>query len=189
MEEVGIESSANAVSTLQAAATGPVIAKVNKAAASKKAKKGKTGFRKAPQAPRRFKSPYILFSISKMAEYKQVSANVQVTSISRHIAEEWKLLPAEDRKKWDEVALQDKLRYNAEKRLYTGPWQVPSKRSRKVRISSYVIVTISVAHHIRPVVQGKLTELVPSHDQYRTLVLLNDQRRPFCSFARRRGRS
>lgn len=30
-----------------------------------------TGYKKAPQAPKRFKSPYILFSISRMEEYKR----------------------------------------------------------------------------------------------------------------------
>lgn len=108
------------------------LQETSKAPPKKKKKKG--GFRKAPQAPRRFKSPYILFSISKMAKYKSCSPNVQVTEISRRIAQEWKLLPDTERKKWDQVALQDKLRYNAEKSLYTGPWQVPSKRSKKVRV-------------------------------------------------------
>jgi hypothetical protein len=107
----------------------------SKNANTRKHKKGKGGFRKAPQAPRRFKSPYILFSISKMAEYKSSISNkhLQVTTISRHIAQEWKLLPTTERTKWDQIAMQDKLRYNAEKQLYTGPWHVPSKRSRKVR--------------------------------------------------------
>jgi hypothetical protein len=102
-----------------------------------KRKKNKGGFRKAPQAPRRFKSPYILFSISKMAEYKSSSKNVQVTVISRRIAQEWKTLSDVERGGWDQTALQDKLRYNAEKSLYTGPWQVPSKRARKVRTILY----------------------------------------------------
>jgi hypothetical protein len=106
----------------------------SKNANTRKQKKGKGGFRKAPQAPRRFKSPYILFSISKMAEYKSSMSKkrVQVTTISRRIAQEWKLLPSTERRKWDQSAMQDKLRYNAEKDLYTGPWHVSSKRSRKV---------------------------------------------------------
>jgi hypothetical protein len=88
---------------------------------------------KAPQAPRRFKSPYILFSISKMSEYKTSgNTNVHVTSVSRLIAQEWKALSASEREKWNSIALQDKLRYNAEKSMYTGPWEVPSKRHRKV---------------------------------------------------------
>jgi hypothetical protein len=99
----------------------------------KKRKKTPQGFRKAPQAPRRFKSPYILFSISRMEEYKREKGTTSVTAISRLVAEEWKALSPPDRKKWDQVATQDKARYNVEKSLYTGPWQVPSKRSKKVR--------------------------------------------------------
>mmetsp|Transcript_9918 Transcript_9918/g.14024 ORF Transcript_9918/g.14024 Transcript_9918/m.14024 type:complete len:372 (+) Transcript_9918:92-1207(+) len=102
---------------------------------SKKKKDANSGYRKAPQAPKRFKSPYILFSMSKMEEFKKEAAeqgsSEKVTSISRRVADAWKTLPPEERKKWDEVAKQDKLRYNAEKSLYTGPWQVPSKRTRK----------------------------------------------------------
>jgi hypothetical protein len=99
----------------------------------KKRKKAPQGFRKAPQAPRRFKSPYILFSISRMEEYKREKGTTSVTAISRLVAEEWKALSLADRKRWDQVAAQDKARYNAEKSLYTGPWQIPSKRSKKVR--------------------------------------------------------
>jgi hypothetical protein len=97
----------------------------------KKAPKG--SFRKAPQAPRRFRSPYILFSMSRMEEYKRGKGTTNVTAISRLVAGEWKALSPVDRKNWDQVADQDKARYNAEKSLYTGPWQVPSKRSKKVR--------------------------------------------------------
>ena len=110
-----------------------------------KRKRKKAAFRKAPEAPRRFKSPYILFSISKMAEYKSSTPNVQVTAISRRIAEEWKTLSDSEKRKWDQVALQDKLRYNAEKRLYTGPWQVPSKRSRKVRTNVCALMELYAA--------------------------------------------
>eukprot|EP00521_Asterionellopsis_glacialis_P010547 CAMPEP_0195293330 /NCGR_PEP_ID=MMETSP0707-20130614/12175_1 /TAXON_ID=33640 /ORGANISM="Asterionellopsis glacialis, Strain CCMP134" /LENGTH=370 /DNA_ID=CAMNT_0040354015 /DNA_START=214 /DNA_END=1326 /DNA_ORIENTATION=- len=101
----------------------------------KKKKDPNPGYRKAPQAPKRFKSPYILFSMSKMEDFKKEAAekgsSKKVTSISRRIADAWKALPSEERKKWDDFAKQDKLRYNAEKSLYTGPWQVPSKRTRK----------------------------------------------------------
>jgi hypothetical protein len=114
--------------------------------------KRKKKFRKAPQAPRRFRSPYILFSISKMQEYKKSMAKhgVQVTSFSSRIAQDWKKLPDHEREKWEEAALQDKLRYNAEKELYTGPWQVPTGRSRKVRpldclvVSSWTTVRLTI---------------------------------------------
>jgi len=46
---------------------------LNKAARKRrKSIKSPSGFKKAPQAPRRFKSPYILFSISKIQEYKRI---------------------------------------------------------------------------------------------------------------------
>jgi len=104
--------------------------------------KRKKKFRKAPQAPRRFKSPYILFSIHRMAEYKKsMKDHVQVTSFSRQIAQDWKNLPEDERQKWEEGARQDKVRYNVEKELYTGPWQVPSGRSRKVCFrSDYILM-------------------------------------------------
>ena len=97
------------------------------------------GFRKAPQAPKRFKSPYILFSISRMEEYKREKGTTQVTKISSHIAKEWKELSCAERRKWEHIAMQDKLRYNAEKSLYTGPWQVPSKRTRKVGACEFCV--------------------------------------------------
>ena len=44
----------------------------------------------------------------------------------------WKTLPPDQRAHWDDVAKKDKDRYMAEKAMYTGPWQVPWKRAKKV---------------------------------------------------------
>jgi hypothetical protein len=49
--------------------------------------------RKNPDAPKRFKSPYILFSISRMQVHKKRDDHTtNVTSLSRAIADEWKKL-------------------------------------------------------------------------------------------------
>ena len=89
-------------------------------------------FRKAPGAPKRFKSPYILFSIHRMDQHRQLmGAHTNVTSISKLVSDEWKALSDRERREWSERARLDKDRYNAEKSLYTGPWQIPSKRTRK----------------------------------------------------------
>mmetsp|Transcript_14733 Transcript_14733/g.41027 ORF Transcript_14733/g.41027 Transcript_14733/m.41027 type:complete len:368 (+) Transcript_14733:405-1508(+) len=56
----------------------------------RKTTKPSTGFKKAPQAPKRFKSPYILFSISKMQKYRVLFKNAKVTSFSSLISKEWK---------------------------------------------------------------------------------------------------
>jgi HMG (high mobility group) box len=48
------------------------------------------------------------------------------------VSQAWKDLTAEEREEWEEMARQDKARYEVEKSLYTGPWKVPAKkRSQK----------------------------------------------------------
>lgn len=58
---------------------------------------------------------------------------LQVSEVSKRSAELWRALPAHERAHWDELAAKDKQRYMMEKASYTGPWQVPWKRAKKVR--------------------------------------------------------
>ncbi|MGK3758694.1 MAG: hypothetical protein ACI8RD_011011 [Bacillariaceae sp.] len=99
----------------------------------KKNKKRDTStLRKAPQAPKRFKSSYICFFTAKQAEFKKELGDTStIAEISKLSGQKWKALPADVRNYWDDVAAQDKLRYDIEKASYTGPWQVPSKRAKK----------------------------------------------------------
>ena len=56
----------------------------------------------------------------------------QTTDIAKMVSQAWKDLTAEEREEWEEMARQDKARYEVEKSLYTGPWKVPAKkRSQK----------------------------------------------------------
>jgi HMG (high mobility group) box len=88
--------------------------------------------RKAPNAPKRFKSSYICFFMEKQPGIKEeLGSEATVTNISKRAAELWKSLSAEDRTVWDDVAAQDKQRYMIEKSQYTGPWQIPWKRPKK----------------------------------------------------------
>lgn len=87
---------------------------------------------KNPEAPKRFKSSYILFFMAKQAEIKeQLGKDADMSSISKKSSELWRKLPPEERAIWDEKAAADKARYNMEKLQYTGPWQVPWKRQKK----------------------------------------------------------
>ena len=111
--------------------TCPIVANDQRKGGKKRTAPDKS-FRKAPGAPKRFRSPYILFSIHRMDKLRQqMGSNTNVTSISKHVSDEWKALSESDRHKWFEQARFDKERYNAERSLYTGPWVIPSKRSRK----------------------------------------------------------
>lgn len=97
-----------------------------------KKKRDSSTFRKAPQAPKRFKSSYICFFMAKQPVIKaELGDNANVTSISKRSAEMWKHLSPEERAHWDDVAAKDKQRYMNEKASYTGPWQVPWKRVKK----------------------------------------------------------
>jgi HMG (high mobility group) box len=79
-----------------------------------------------------------------MQEYKEKLKLEKVTSLSSQISKEWKALPEVEQNKWKREAERDKLRYNAEKSLYNGPWRVSAERPRKVRSCSCVILYYSV---------------------------------------------
>jgi high mobility group protein B1 len=98
----------------------------------KKKKRDATSLRKAPQAPKRFRSSYICFFTAKQSEIKkELGELATVAQISKRSAQLWKELSTEDRGFWDDVAARDKQRYLAEKASYIGPWQIPYKRAKK----------------------------------------------------------
>jgi len=93
---------------------------------------GAQQLKKAPQAPKRFRSSYICFFTAQRPHIKQMlGPQANITEISKRSAEMWKNLPADQRQHWEEIAAKDKERFMNEKATYTGPWQVPSKRARK----------------------------------------------------------
>jgi len=113
-----------------------VSGRVPKAPIGKKKGRGKKRdagqFRKAPQAPKRFKSSYIFFFTENQAKVKeQLGPQATVADVSRRSAEIWRNLSEYERIHWEEAASLDKERYMAEKTAYTGPWQVPHKRVKK----------------------------------------------------------
>jgi hypothetical protein len=98
----------------------------------RKKKRDLSSLRKAPQAPKRFKSSYICFFTTKQPGIKEnLGDKATVTEISKRSAQMWKSLSQEDRAYWDDVAAKDKQRYMVEKASYTGPWQIPFKRAKK----------------------------------------------------------
>lgn len=106
-----------------------------KPAKAKKAGKGAaTKYKKAPDAPKRFKSAFIIFSAEKHKEIKagllEDGKAVKTTEIAKLVSEQWKNLDPEERKIWDEKAEKDKLRYEAEKAIYKGPWKIPSNKRK-----------------------------------------------------------
>mmetsp|Transcript_105687 Transcript_105687/g.207263 ORF Transcript_105687/g.207263 Transcript_105687/m.207263 type:complete len:335 (+) Transcript_105687:93-1097(+) len=88
--------------------------------------------KKAPEAPKRFKSAYICYVMQKMDEMKQtVDGDAKVTDIMKKLAVMWRTLPAEEKKEFEIMAEADKARYFQELSVYSGPMQVPNKRRKK----------------------------------------------------------
>mmetsp|Transcript_11100 Transcript_11100/g.32120 ORF Transcript_11100/g.32120 Transcript_11100/m.32120 type:complete len:413 (-) Transcript_11100:360-1598(-) len=91
-------------------------------------------YKKAPQAPRRFKSSYMFFSTVKHKKIREELAEkgegqkLSTTEVAKMVSQAWKALPEDEREKWEEMARQDKARYEMEKSMYTGPWKVPATK-------------------------------------------------------------
>lgn len=110
----------------------PLSKHLERSSPVKMAKKKAIKYKKAPQAPRRFKSSYMFFSTCKHKEIRKElgsrGAKEKTTNIAKLVSVAWKELSPEKRKPWEELARQDKARFEVEKSLYTGPWKVIKKK-------------------------------------------------------------
>ena len=75
--------------------------------------KKKRLLKKAPDAPKRFKSAYICFIGERMEESKLLGndSDLKVTETMKILANEWKELPANEKEKYYMIAEADKARY------------------------------------------------------------------------------
>jgi len=91
--------------------------------------------KKAPQAPKRFKSSYILYFTAKQDQIKkELGSEASASDVARKASEMWKTVKPEERLHWETEAQKDKDRYSYEKAHYHGPWHVvknPNRRTKK----------------------------------------------------------
>jgi len=113
---------------LGSSATKPKLHSTSKANTKKKKKRGLI-YRKAPQAPKRFKPAYICFSM-EMHKKNREELGSNVTVSAKRISHLWHSLPPKERGYWDAKAEQDKKRYEDEKAAYDGPWKILVKPSK-----------------------------------------------------------
>jgi hypothetical protein len=95
--------------------------------------------KKAPDAPKRFKSAYICFIGEKM-EFEKANGtannpDTKVTDIMKVLANKWKELHPSEKERYELMAIADKQRYMNEMQDYNGPLQVPNKRVKKNPVS------------------------------------------------------
>ncbi|KAG7339141.1 high mobility group box domain containing protein [Nitzschia inconspicua] len=97
-----------------------------------------TKYKKAPNAPRRFKSSYMFFSTQKHKEIREKrnkegenTKHLAATEVAKMVSQAWNNLSEEEREKWEEMGRKDKARYEMEKSMYDGPWKVPVTSKRE----------------------------------------------------------
>lgn len=93
--------------------------------------------KKAPGAPRRFKSAFIFYSTWKHKEIKErlrkEGSNERMVSVAKMVSQAWRGLSPEERYVWEEKARLDKERFEVEKAMYNGPWKVEATAARFVK--------------------------------------------------------
>lgn len=103
---------------------------------STEATRKKRLLKKAPNAPRRFKSAYICFVMEKMDDVrKSFPDDTKVTDVMKTLASMWKSASPMERQRFERQAEDDKTRYFSEMATYSGPLQVPNKRQRRPPVS------------------------------------------------------
>jgi hypothetical protein len=87
---------------------------------------------KHPDAPKRFKSPYICFFSAKQDEVRhKLGPDAKFQDHGKEIGRMWRELGDEERSFWVEQSRLDRERFEREKDQYEGPWTVESQRSTK----------------------------------------------------------
>ncbi|CAG8604708.1 4171_t:CDS:2 [Ambispora gerdemannii] len=72
---------------------------------------------KDPSYPKRAVSSYMIFN--KWLQTQPSAANIEsITERAKYVAEEWKKLSPEEKKKWEDLYMKDKARFNAEVNEY-----------------------------------------------------------------------
>mmetsp|Transcript_5702 Transcript_5702/g.8270 ORF Transcript_5702/g.8270 Transcript_5702/m.8270 type:complete len:218 (-) Transcript_5702:103-756(-) len=70
--------------------------------------------KKDPNAPKRNKNAYLLFSVDARAKVKEENPDASFGDIAKIISSRFKQLTAKEKKKWDDKAATDKVRYQRE---------------------------------------------------------------------------
>jgi len=118
------------------------------AASSKKRKKG---FAKDLGAPKRARGSFVFFTCEMRPQIMKEFPGIKFAQIGSILGERWRALPPEHKKRYEDMAAQDKMRFDAEMQKYSGMIQrtrkgpAPRKRSRV----SFVFFTCEMRPQIK----------------------------------------
>ncbi|GMH43683.1 hypothetical protein BSKO_11605 [Bryopsis sp. KO-2023] len=97
----------------------PAPKKVKKAAEEGAPTSGKKTKKKKPKdAPKNAMSAFLYYSVENRPKVKEANSDFSFGQIQKHLGEQWKQMPAEDKSKYEELAKKDKIRYKEEMVAY-----------------------------------------------------------------------
>jgi hypothetical protein len=86
----------------------------------------KMKYKRAPGAPKRFKSGFLFFSEHRHKEIRNgTTTKLRAADVAKVVAQSWKALNDDERAVWMEMGRVDRERFEREKAAYHGPWKVP----------------------------------------------------------------
>mmetsp|Transcript_2334 Transcript_2334/g.5031 ORF Transcript_2334/g.5031 Transcript_2334/m.5031 type:complete len:502 (+) Transcript_2334:185-1690(+) len=97
----------------------------------------KTVYKKAPGAPKRFKSSYVHFFTNFVEKKKQqlgpdgLPIKLDIGAVSKECSSVWKNLPDQEKKYWEYVMEKEKEEFNKQKDDYSGPWRIATDKVKK----------------------------------------------------------
>jgi hypothetical protein len=97
----------------------------------KKRKKTK----KDPNAPKRFKNAYMIYSMAHRPRVMEANKDAKQADIMKILAANWKALTEEEKKLWEEKAAADKERYNREMAAYEAKKKAQGEKEMATRLT------------------------------------------------------
>ena len=64
----------------------------------------------------------------------------------KHLANLWKVLPVEEKNRFEEMSKIDKQRYAVELSAYTGPLQIPRLKKEKSKMVSFILIQVYIQY-------------------------------------------
>jgi len=118
------------MSTARPKRTSKTPSRFNPEAAAEKAEKKKVGVRKTkgkkarkekdPNAPKRARTPYIIFATEERPKAKEANPNLGFGQLTKVVSDKWKAMSDAEKAPYVEKAAKDKERYASDIKNYKG---------------------------------------------------------------------
>lgn len=102
---------------------------------------------KDPNMPKRGRGSFVLFTFDERPKIFAESPNIKFTELGAVLGQRWRALPSDERKKYDELAEQDKLRFAREMAIYKERLNEQEQQMRLQQQQQQEVAAHPLAHH------------------------------------------